>query len=115
MPLLPGSKSIILRSLRTVKPLVLFIGEHRFRGIRIMHRLNATGGLFPTPAIRAGVEMAYQAIQHIDDPLGKHHSPALLALSHCLLQSSQELAGSWYAWSIFAAKMKSLSVSPLIL
>ena len=80
-----------------------------------MHWFNATRSLFPTTAICAGMKMADQAVQHIDDAFRKHHPAALLTLPHRLLPSSQEFCGSCSARSIFAAKIKSLSVRPLIL
>jgi hypothetical protein len=47
-----------------------------------MHRLNAPGCLIPTTAICARKKMADQAVQHIDNPLRKHHSTTLLTLPH---------------------------------
>ena len=51
-----------------------------------MHWFNATRSLFPTTAICAGMKMADQAVQHIDDTFRKHHPTTLLALPHRLLQ-----------------------------
>ena len=90
----------------------LLIGERRRPCLGIMHRTNAPRRLLPTAAIGTGIKMANQAIQHIDDSLRKHHASALFTLTHCLLQCQEPLGSTR---SIFAARIKSLSVSPLIL
>jgi hypothetical protein len=71
---------------RALSSRFLLIDERRLPCLGIMHRLDAPGRLFPTAAICTGIKMANQAIQHIDDSLRKHHSSALLTLSHCILQ-----------------------------
>ena len=50
-----------------------------------MHRLNAIRGLFPSAAVGAGIEMADQAIKHVNDTLRKHHSLTLFTLPHVRL------------------------------
>jgi len=47
-----------------------------------MHRLNTPSCLIPTTAIRAGIKITDQSVQHVDDTLRKHHSTTLFALPH---------------------------------